>query len=204
MPVKRDVEDDKLLDQFMQRVSELPNLWVESTNADPDALLPGMNGGVDDSVWAQPLWRPWRTPADFRPIDPAYAASRVRFPPLYERMATRYRWLEFPVPGLAVLYENGSEVPLETVLRRIASLNGFSRRLLSRGMLPFGNEEGGSFDPICFDCRRRRRDGDCPVLRIDHEAVILQDDDRPWETWPVAESFRDFLEMAMGRLGRRS
>ncbi|HEV7281706.1 MAG TPA: hypothetical protein VGN57_16000 [Pirellulaceae bacterium] len=200
--VKQEARDDDLLRRFMERASKLEGLRISLANADPDDLLPGLKAGQDDSPSANALWKPWQAPEDFRPLDPAYAAFPLRFPPLYERWATRYRWLEFHVPELATFYENASEVPLESVLRRIASLKEFSRRLLVRGMLPFGAREKGPIDPLCFDTRQRRRDSDCPVVRVNHEAVILQDDHRAWQTWPVAESFREFVEMAIERLNR--
>lgn len=196
--------DDDLIRRLMQRVSALPDLWVVLANADPDEMLPGLAAGHDDSIWAHPLWKPWAVEGESRPFDPAYPMLPVRFPPLYERMAERYRWLTFCVPDLAEFYGNSSEAPLESVLQRIESLGDFSRRLLDRGMLPFGMEYGDSSDPLCFDSRRRRPDGDCPVIRVGHESVLMGDDDSPWQTWPVAQSFRELLEIGIVRLDRIS
>ena len=44
--------------------------------------------------------------------------------------------------------------------------------LFANKLVEFGKAPGGSYDPICFDLKRRKA-GDCPILRVDHESVLI-------------------------------
>jgi hypothetical protein len=45
--------------------------------------------------------------------------------------------------------------------------------LLSSRFVEFGKAAGGSYDPLCFDLKRTKA-GDCPIVRIDHESVLVK------------------------------
>jgi hypothetical protein len=40
--------------------------------------------------------------------------------------------------------------------------------------LPIGQPEEGNYDRICLDLSRLKR-GDCPLVQLDHEAMLLKD-----------------------------
>lgn len=40
--------------------------------------------------------------------------------------------------------------------------------------LPIGQPEQGNYDRVCLDLNRLKR-GDCPVVQLDHEAILLKD-----------------------------
>jgi hypothetical protein len=66
--------------------------------------------------------------------------------------------------------------------------------LFPLGLIPFGYASD-NYDPLCFDTRRRDGDGNCPVIRVEHEAVLR--DLRLGESWEVAESFRSLMYAAI-------
>ncbi len=88
-----------------------------------------------------------------------------------------------------MLYANTSEgVALD--LRNAALADpGLSAVLLSRGLLPFARSADGSYDPICFLVNRGR---EYPVVRIDHESVLLRSE--PKVSAPLARSFLQLIE----------
>lgn len=53
--------------------------------------------------------------------------------------------------------------------------------LVSQKYLPFGQPDCGGYDRICFDMNRKRG-RDAPIIRIDHEAMLLKGDVRVIET----------------------
>ena len=69
--------------------------------------------------------------------------------------------------------------------------------LFSHGLIQFGRAAGGSYDPICFDARRRRTDGDMPIVRLEHEAILCNE--RLGDSWEVARSFRLLVESVIAK-----
>lgn len=43
--------------------------------------------------------------------------------------------------------------------------------LTAAGLIPFA-DWGDGWGPMCFDAGQRQRDGDCPVVWLDHEALV--------------------------------
>jgi hypothetical protein len=59
---------------------------------------------------------------------------------------------------------------------RIFADRALSMVLLRSGYLQVGMSVDGAFyDPVCFDTRSRRGGGECPLVRVDHEAALTQD-----------------------------
>src|ERR1700738_169840 len=52
---------------------------------------------------------------------------------------------------------------------------GISVPLLRAGFVQFGRPATGSYDPVCFDLNRNSKDGECPVVRLDHEVALMQE-----------------------------
>jgi hypothetical protein len=109
-------------------------------------------------------------------------------PRLYEKLICGYRWacvelngyrlLANPAgPGLGMLYESmrGNDP---------AIFDG----LAAQGFVPFAKGPDLRHDPICF-ALARRRNGDCPIVRFDHEAILTRG--KPGPAIAVADSFRE-------------
>ncbi len=139
----------------------------------------------------QPLPPPVACATDAHELEPLYALLPGRFPPLYEQLILSYRWPPVELPYF-VLLPNPPGRTLDGLLAQMRRDNGLWTTLLPNGCVPFGKAGGGHYDPICFDIRHRQKDGDCPLVRVEHEAILCFD--RIGETFIVATSFRDLVE----------
>ena len=69
-----------------------------------------------------------------------------------------------------------------------------SRRLMSThtaNFSQFARPEDGSYDPICFDARRRVNNREYPIVRLDHEEILSNNRIGPPTT--VSHSFYRFV-----------
>jgi hypothetical protein len=72
----------------------------------------------------------------------------------------------------------------------------FADPLLNKSLRPanlvrFGLAPNESYDAICFDLRRTSR-GDCPIVRVDHEAPLMHG--RLGKVDTIYGSFRELME----------
>jgi len=140
---------------------------VEFESIPPELQVAG-KGGPDK--W--PRWKPAPMRTDPAALAAAYELLPGRLPPLYEQLVLSYRWLEAELANVMRLLENG---PADSLLRLVNQIRAdpvFVDVLLPKGFIPFGKGEDCSYDPVCFDTRRRGTDGDCPVVRFEHEATF--------------------------------
>lgn len=150
------------------------------------------NAEVDKyDEYGQPLPPPTAYLTNSRELEPLYSLLPGKFPPLYEQLALSYRWPPVELPNLALL-PNPLGQTLDGLLAQMRRDNGLWTSLLPNGFVPFGKAGGGHYDPICFDMRHRQKDGDCPLVRVEHEAILCFD--RIDETSIVAASFRDLVQ----------
>ena len=47
-----------------------------------------------------------------------------------------------------------------------------SKAALSAGLLQIGRPETGGYDPVCLDGREMKDRGECPLVLLDHEALL--------------------------------
>jgi hypothetical protein len=113
-----------------------------------------------------------------------------RFPRLYHELISRYRFAEFEVGPIMFLANTGITV-FNELARVIYRDDALSPKLLQNGLLQFGRAAGGSYDPVCFDMTRRKS-GYAPLVRVDHEAVLVRD--RLRVNSELASNFRSFVE----------
>ena len=183
-----------ILTRFIATLSGVGDLAIY----DPSRELPAeLDAGNDGSQWSLRLWKPAAIVTPRAAMEELYRRIPHRFPPLYEELALSYRWLEVQLDGLVELYANTPGPDLEAVFSKMTRDRAMTDVLFQRGLLPFGKAADGNYDPVCFDTARVRADGDSPIVRVEHEALL-------WEvglgrTWPVSESFRAFLETGIQR-----
>ena len=182
--------DADLLERFVNSFHRFGELLAY------EQVPPELDGGLDDSRWARQKWRPAAIATDPAALAPLYRKLPGRFPPLYESLALSYRWLEVELGDTVRLLSNPPGPALQGLLEYITVDRVFVKVLLPLGLIPFGRGCGGSYDPICFDIKHRNAAGDCPVVRVEHEAVLC--DLRLGKTWQVAASFRDLVGTVVG------
>ncbi len=74
---------------------------------------------------------------------------------------------------------------------------GLYDTLLPNGYFQFARGPGGDYDPVCFDFRNRRKNGDCRIVRIDHEAILRFG--RIEEVEELAPNFRTLMLNTISR-----
>jgi hypothetical protein len=112
-------------------------------------------------------------------------------PPLYERLILTYRWPESDL-GEFRLLANPVGPRLTGLLEEMKRDSVLWDELIPRGWIRFGKGAGLNYDPVCFDIRRRRRDGDYRIVQLDHEEILCHS--RIKEVAELALSFRELVE----------
>lgn len=180
--------DDRLVQRLIAAFGVLGDLvvWGGVENVSSE-----LAAGFDDSPWARPLWKPVPIDTPRGELEDCYSILGGEFPPLYERLVLSYRWLEIDLKGFVRLFANPPGSLTTGLLVEITSDRHHRDVLLPAGLLPFGRASGGAFDPVCFDTTRRDPVGDCPIVQINHEAMILHGSVK--EQLELADTFRSFV-----------
>jgi hypothetical protein len=114
----------------------------------------------------------------------------TRFPSLYESLILNYRWAELDLVICRLLANEpaGDLTPLLTEIRRDRNLYS---TLMPNGYLQFGRGADVDYDPVCFDFRRRQKNGDCRIVKLDHEEILING--RIQEVSELAPNFRSLV-----------
>ncbi len=138
-------------------------------------------------------WWDWHIKATDRIdwIEPLEARLGIRFPLSFRSLVTRYEFPAFEV-GPLFLLANTSVGVYDELRDRIFRDEILSQCLLSSGLIQFAVPDTGSYDPVCFDIQRSQSNGESPIVRLDHEAILC--DDQIVVVKEVAESFAGFVE----------
>lgn len=104
-------------------------------------------------------------------LDPLYAKLPARFPPLYERLILSYRWAEVDLQSYTLL-ANPPGPDFSRLFALISGDPGLLESLIPAGYIQFAKGPDMDYDPVCFDVNSRRKNGDCRVVKIDHEEIL--------------------------------
>lgn len=126
--------------------------------------------GKPDDLGQTP-WRPARIDTDGRWLGALYAKLPARFPPLYEKLVLTYRWAEVDL-GHFTLLANPPGPDLSRLLGEICKDPALRELLTPAGYIQFAKGTEYDYDPVCFDIRNRKKDSDCPIVKIDHEGIL--------------------------------
>jgi hypothetical protein len=114
-------------------------------------------------------WKPTASTATDSDLRTLERETGLAFPPLYCNFLQYLHFVTLTESGVKFqrhLCHNWRET------LRSSYFKSWPRdRVLDAGLLPFGDETYMDAGPVCFDTRRRARDGDCPVVFWDHEWV---------------------------------
>jgi hypothetical protein len=116
-------------------------------------------------------WRPIKVSTDRSALDRIYSNLPRRFPPLFELLLLSYRWAEVDLQ-LYRLIANPPGNNLSGFLERMSKDRGLWESLKPAGYMQFGKGPDLDYDPICFDMRSRKKNGDCRIVKIDHEEIL--------------------------------
>lgn len=173
MKRKTALKVDSLIDRFVDTI----NRWHREPGF-ADEIPPSVRGeSVDPPGEQHPAYdwsiTPWPS-VDW--IEEVEERSGLILPPSYRSLVTRYIFPAFEAGPLQLSGNTPEGIELYEFRERVFADPTFVDVLLAAGYIPFANPAGGSYDPICFDTRaRKRKAAECPVVWIDHEEVLCYD-----------------------------
>ena len=109
-----------------------------------------------------------------------------RLPPSFASLVTRYSFLSFELAEVEFFANLGDHEEEELV--EVAFKDQYLwRPALAQGFIQIGRPTDGSYDPVSFDMRTSRSDGEWPLVRLDHEELLQRE--RVVICEEIAESF---------------
>lgn len=155
-----------LVDRFIATFEKLDDMTVFDTDPGARSLAVG-----ELDQYSFDRWRPIRVETPAQCLEPIYSKMPARFPPLFERLVLSYRWAEVDLQ-LFTLLANPPGPDLSGLFGQMTGDFYLSTFLIRTGYIQFGKGTGGDYDPICFDISSRKKNGDCRIVKIDHEEIL--------------------------------
>ena len=128
-------------------------------------------------------------------IHPLEAKLPHTLPPSYRSFVSRYIFPAFEVNSLILLANTGKTLYHEMAMAMVHD-KVLSQVLLKNGYAQFARPNTGESDPVCFDFNHRGPDGECPIVRISHRALVSQM--QPKVTSKISTSFIKFIDHYLG------
>lgn len=185
-------EEDVLLARF---VGVFGRFYELAEYADIYPIVAELAIGEPDEL-GQTHWQPKRVETDHRCLDSLYAKLPAAFPPLYERLVLTYRWAEVDL-GSHTLLANPPGPDLSRLLGEISKDPALSGSLIPAGYIRFAKGTDYDYDPVCFDVSKRKRNGDCRIVKIDHEEILCNS--RIKVVAELAPTFEDLVRQTISR-----
>ncbi len=185
-------DQERLLDQYIAMFEKLDDL---TTAEGQDPIAWQLSVGAPDSCgWK--YWQPVKTNTPRSCLDAIYSKLPGRFPPLFEDLVLSYRWAEVDLRSYRLL-ANPPGPDLSGLLEKMCLDAALGDALLPAGYLQFGKGPDIDYDPVCFDIRSRKKNGDCKVVKIDHEEILCN-----YRVKVVAELAPSFEELVFQTIRR--
>lgn len=180
----------------MDRIAELIETFVTALNA--SGLEPLFANEVPADLRTKELadipemfeWEirptsatPWLAPLETRLPSP--------FPAAYRFLIRHFKFAQFEVGPIMFFANTGQREIFNDISRALFADEGMYPVLLKNGLIQFGRQAGGDYDPVCFDVKARRED-DAPIVQLDHEDILVRNRVRIVKN--VAASFHEFVE----------
>jgi hypothetical protein len=191
----------QLLDAY---ASDAWRMGVAAVSPGGAGVPPQMQvGEIDADGWVE--WRVLPSTLSETEVAAIEAEFGVQFPPLF-RAYLRARFHLFDQVK-SLRYDQQvfmTDTPAGEPLKPLRELLSSWRPLTHAGYIPFA-EWGDGWGPMCFDAARRDTDGDCPVVWMDHEALVPLGSERCRQrefvaplAQPLYGSCREFLVDVFG------
>ncbi len=181
------MSDRKLIQQFVDSFAKLDDMLLLESNY-PELVVD--QTAEDWETWNTiPVWQPASISTPLEALDSLYnAIGGGPLPCLYEALVLSFRWLEVDLKVFQ-LFANPPGEGLEGLINSISQSQYSTESLLFPRYIPFARAGAGLHDPVCFDISQMSDQLDCPIVRIDHEALLC-DSKIIERAWPW-KSFRD-------------
>ncbi len=175
---------DALIDTFVRKINRSPKRRIR----EEDVPFPLREGGAEFGLYYR--WTIQR----FNHISwIGYLEAKLPqpLPPSYRSLVSRYIFPAFEINPLILLANTGKTLYHEMTMA-MAYDKVLSQVLLKNGYAQFARPHTGESDPVCFDFNRRAADGECPIVRISHSAIVSNSQVKV--TAKIAPSFLKFVE----------
>lgn len=113
-----------------------------------------------------------------------------RYPASFLSLINRYQFSSFEIGGIRFFANTGQHTEDEMTQAIFQDSIIFST-LTAKGYMQFARPADGSYDPICFDTNQSVRNGEYPIVRIDHEQILCHS--RIRKPQPLFPSFLPFV-----------
>lgn len=160
-------EQDALLEEF---VGSFDKFYELAEYADIFPIVAELATG-ETTESGQTPWTPKKMEVEQSCLEVLYAQLPAPFPPLFERLVLTYRWAEVDI-GTYTLLANPPGADLSRLFDQISKDRALWRALRPAGYIQFAKGPDVDYDPVCFDIKRRKKNRDCPVVKIDHEEIL--------------------------------
>ena len=159
--------DADLLQRFVDSFARFDDMTCSHEDPPP----PELSAGLDPDDWNILRWRP----AAIATAPAALSAIRRAgpLPEIFEQFVLSYRWLPVELERFRLL-PNPPAADLRPLAEEMFADPVLNNTLLPAGFVRFALAPNECYDPICFDLNRFAK-GDCPIVRINHESVLMHD-----------------------------
>jgi hypothetical protein len=180
----RELQVDQLIDAFVRKINRSPRRRIREEDI-PYRLR---QGGAEYGLYYD--WTIQRFHY-INWIEPLEAQLPAPLPLSYRSLVARYIFPAFEVPPLILMANTGQTLYHEMSMAMTRD-KVLSKVLLQNGYAQFARPNTGDSDPVCFDFNRRSRTGDCPIVRINHQTIIVSS--RVQVLAEIAPSFYEFID----------
>lgn len=131
-------------------------------------------------------------------IDAFEARLPRRFPTSFGSLVRRYAFLPFEWGPVRFFGNSGTGDDDDLVVAGVRDLVLFDATTKA-GLMQFARPSDSNYDPICFDARAPRKNREFPIVRLDHEGILVNE--RVVIVERVAPSFAALLESLLAGRG---
>jgi hypothetical protein len=166
---------DSKIDAFVSKVNSSPREPLP-----PEEVPEFLRTGSPDK-YGQFMWSVKRSDCEWMQgwFEAFERELHLKFPPSFESLYSRYAFPAFQCGPVFLHANTGYDLESEMCINwefkeRIFKDKGLIEALFPAGYLQIGNPHETNYDPICFDTKNRRDDGECPIVQIDHEWILCK------------------------------
>ncbi|OGW24389.1 MAG: hypothetical protein A2X59_09180 [Nitrospirae bacterium GWC2_42_7] len=86
-------------------------------------------------------------------------------------LITRYIFDQFTAEKITFYSKHGDNAG-DDLSKAIFKDQIIFKTTTANGFLHFARPADGSYDPLCFDIKKRKTNGEYPIVRLDHESIL--------------------------------
>ncbi len=176
-----------LIENFVASFEKLDEMLIVDEHLDPIGWQLALSEPDEHGFKS---WRPIKVETPDQALEAIYAKLPARFPRLYEQLVLTYRWEEVDLQTCRLL-ANPPGRDLTGLLAQMSKDPAFWNTLRGAGYIQFGNGPDIDYDPVCFDLSARKKNGDCRIVKIDHEEILCNN--RLKVVSEIAQSFENLM-----------